>query len=874
MRFGCSDDRFGDQRRDERAAGPAVAMTRNASYLLLARLVSAASTLVLLAYVGHSLGGAALGVVGVGLAMGALLSAITDAGSASLLIREGAREPRDLGRLFVAMSIWRIVALPIAALLLWLVISATISTRPMAVFLVALGLAVQQFAELTRAVFIARQEMHISSIHGALENTCWLLLTVSLLASGRSLEVAFGAGVLVFVTSTVLGVAVNRWYGLREMAIPPRTDLVRLLRSAAPFAAFMIVGIAYSRIDALLIGALIPTGALVAAGAYVSATRLLAGFEYIPEAVSRASFPRLATAFKEGPERLTAELRPDVAFLLILGIPIPFLMAVAGSSLMMIIFGPEIAPYAWLVVPLGAVVPLRFLAHLFGMTLTSSDSQGRRVYAVVAALGLVLVLDVLLVPVIGVAGAVVGSLAASIVVFSVYLSQVVHRVGSFRLTALVARCLALAGFLTAAALMIRATIGPGPAAGILIGGYLLGLLLTGDINLPRAALRSSTARPLPRRAILFLHPADEGYGADRVLLAAVTAAREAGWEARVMLPDDQPPGWLTAQLTAIGVEVTRGPLAVARRRYLALRGLPRYAAELWRARRHVRRVADEWRPSLVHVNTTALLVGAIIGRPAGAPVVWHVHEIVIRPRGLAWLFRVGPALTAERVIAISEAVRRWVSIVPWRRARVIRVYNGIDAGDPRPWRPAGGPVVVAFIGRLNRWKGAEVLVDAVAGMGAGEQAAQFLIAGDAPPGEEWRVAELQERIVRAGVADRVQLVGYCDDVPAFLDTVDVVVVPSIWPEPFGLVTTEAMRAGCAVIATDHGAAPELLDGGSCGLLVPPDDVSALADALERLRHDPGLRRRLGAAARSRIETVFNREQFVTGLLHVYESAAA
>lgn len=463
-------------------------MNRNAAYLLGARLISAGTTLVLLAYVGHTQGGAALGVAGVGLAMGALLSAITDAGTASLLIREGAREPRDLGRLLVGMTLWRLIALPVAASALWFVIHATISTRPDAVFLVALGLAVQQFAELTRAVFIARQEMHVSSLHSAAENVTWLLATAGMLAAGTSLEAAFAGGLAVFIVSTLVGVALTYAYGVR-MEIPVLSDLRRLLREAAPFAAFMIVGVAYSRIDALLVGALIPVGALAAAGAYFSAARLLAGLEYIPEAISRASYPRLAKAFQMGTDRLAAELRPDVAFLIIVGLPIPFVMFIGGSWLMTGVFGPDVGPYAWLVVPLSAVLPLRFLAHLFGMALTSTDAQVRRVIAVLAALGLVLILDVIFIPRIGVAGAVLGSITASSVVFLVYLTQVLERTGALALLPLVVRCLAVAAFTTMFAYVLEPVVGPPAAGAILLGTYLIALIALGDIRLPTGRLR-------------------------------------------------------------------------------------------------------------------------------------------------------------------------------------------------------------------------------------------------------------------------------------------------------------------------------------------------------------------------------------------------
>jgi O-antigen/teichoic acid export membrane protein len=462
---------------------------RNAAFLLAARLISAGTTLALLSYVGHTQGGAALGVLGVGLAMGALLSAITDTGTASLLIREGAREPRDLGRLLVAMAIWRVVLLPIAAGALWFTIAATISTRPTAVFLVALGLAVQQFSELTRAVFVARQDMHVSSLHSAAENLCWLLVTVGLLAGGASLEMAFGAGVLVFVASTAVGISLIVIYHVPDLEIPALADLRRLFRELAPFAAFMVVGVAYSGIDTLLVGALVPVGALPVAGAYASAARLLAGLEYIPEAVSRASYPRLATAFIAGHGQLLAELRPSISFLIVVGLPLPFAMLVAGPWLMVALFGRDVAQFAWIVIPLSAVLPLRFLAYLFGMTLTSSNAQERRVAAVLVALGLVLVLDLLLIPRIGVAGAVVGSVAASIAVFAVYATQVTHHAAGIDVGPLVARCFAVVVVATLLGLALRAIVGPPLAALLMMAAYCAGLMILGDIRLPRGRLR-------------------------------------------------------------------------------------------------------------------------------------------------------------------------------------------------------------------------------------------------------------------------------------------------------------------------------------------------------------------------------------------------
>ena len=370
--------------------------------------------------------------------------------------------------------------------------------------------------------------------------------------------------------------------------------------------------------------------------------------------------------------------------------------------------------------------------------------------------------------------------------------------------------------------------------------------------------------------MLVAHAADEAYGADRVLLQALTGLAARGWQPTVVLPDDTAPGWLSERLGEAGIAVRRGPLAVARRRYLRPLAMPAYMVALWRARRFLRRAATEVDAAVIHVNTSALLVGAIVGRPGGARVVWHVHEIVVRPAALAWLFRVVPPWRADRVVAVSDAVRRNLARWSWARHRVVVVHNGLPARTtPLPDR--GGPhqPVVAYVGRLNRWKGYEVFVDAVAQVAARAPTARFVMAGDPPPGEAWRADDLADRITAAGLDSRIERLGRVDDGAAVFDAADIAVVPSTWPDPLPTVVLEAMRAGCAVVASDHGGAPEMLEAGVSGQLVPPGDATALAAAIGSLLDDEARRSAMGAAAARRVAEVFTVERAVAGLEAVY-----
>jgi glycosyltransferase involved in cell wall biosynthesis len=284
----------------------------------------------------------------------------------------------------------------------------------------------------------------------------------------------------------------------------------------------------------------------------------------------------------------------------------------------------------------------------------------------------------------------------------------------------------------------------------------------------------------------------------------------------------------------------------------------------------VRTAAIRHRADVIHVNTSALLVGAILGRPGGARLVWHVHEIVVRPRPVAWLFRLAPPLRADRVIAISDAVRRHLTPLGRFHRRVTTVHNGLPLRPPTPPADRHREPLVACVGRLNRWKGQADFLAAAALLAGRFPTARFLIAGDPPPGEPERLAELETQRRAAGLEDRVELAGFVEDGAAIFERAAVAVVPSLWPEPFGLVVLEAMQAGSAVVATDHGGAAEMIEHERSGLLVPPADPERLAAAIARILDNPAFGEALGTAARARAEREFGVAAMLDGIERVYD----
>jgi glycosyltransferase involved in cell wall biosynthesis len=176
------------------------------------------------------------------------------------------------------------------------------------------------------------------------------------------------------------------------------------------------------------------------------------------------------------------------------------------------------------------------------------------------------------------------------------------------------------------------------------------------------------------------------------------------------------------------------------------------------------------------------------------------EKVRIVPRGADTKFFDPAAVSPERVIQLSEA-----------------------------WRVPDDATVVMLPGRLTRWKGHKVMLEALSRLESREGLRCIMVGSD--QGREAYVKELQEDIVRLGLESVVHLPGDCRDMPAAFMLADLVVSASTDAEAFGRVIVEAQAMGRPVIATDHGAARETVTHGENGWLVTPNDASALVNVM-------------------------------------------
>ncbi len=191
----------------------------------------------------------------------------------------------------------------------------------------------------------------------------------------------------------------------------------------------------------------------------------------------------------------------------------------------------------------------------------------------------------------------------------------------------------------------------------------------------------------------------------------------------------------------------------------------------------------------------------------------------------------------------------------------------------KSWNMGGEDFVVLLPGRLTRWKGQSVLIEALSILKkeSGLGRIHAVLAGDAQ-GRDAYEAELQKAIADGGLSDRVRIAGHISDIATAYGAADVVLSTSTEPEAFGRVAAEASAMAKPVIASDHGGARETVLPGVTGLLVPPGDASALADAIRNITAMPvNLRDQMGAAGRAQIVRNFSNERMCADTIALYRS---
>jgi glycosyltransferase involved in cell wall biosynthesis len=306
--------------------------------------------------------------------------------------------------------------------------------------------------------------------------------------------------------------------------------------------------------------------------------------------------------------------------------------------------------------------------------------------------------------------------------------------------------------------------------------------------------------------------------------------------------------------------------------------------------RHVRRPVSPWRdllgllellrllrqeqPQIVHVNSAkAAVLGRLAAWLARVPIrVYTVHGwAFLAHGGLAsaayrWIERALRPLTTVTVCVSENERQAGLAARACEERTTIVIRNGVSKGALDVAKPKSTRPRLVMVGRLQAPKDPITLVRALALVSARDLEA--VLVGDGP-----QRAAVADEIQRLGLDSAVRLLGERTDVQELLATADVFVL-STRSEGLPLSVLEAMAAGLPVVASDVGGIPELVADGVSGVLVPPGDPDALAEAIERLLENSPLAQQLGLAGRRRVLENFDLEAVREAHLALYRRMLA
>ena len=384
-----------------------------------------------------------------------------------------------------------------------------------------------------------------------------------------------------------------------------------------------------------------------------------------------------------------------------------------------------------------------------------------------------------------------------------------------------------------------------------------------------------TETPRPVKVAIVM-PHGQMAGAERVLLELLAATPPGG--VVVCAPLHSPLG---TAVTALGHQIRDFSLSKFRDT-----GPWRYPASYARALRTLRRTVLDERIEVIHAFVAFTIKVVIpVARITSTPAVVSVHEMTTSEsigRLRSWSQRYLASRSAYRITAVSQYVATALLSIGYPSDRVVVIYNGMDRSTPRTEQSTaraslGIPersLVFLVVGRLTRWKGQLVAIEAFERfcMSHPDLDADLLVVGGPFEAiDEEYEADLKRRIRDSAAPEHIHMYGYRSDVEAFYDAADVVLVPSIEPEPLGMVVLEAGLGQRPVIVTDLGGAREPVLDGVTGLVVSPT-ADRFEFAMARAA-DPKWREEAGRAARHHIEEQFSRAGFAQKMFAEWATAA-
>jgi len=425
--------------------------------------------------------------------------------------------------------------------------------------------------------------------------------------------------------------------------------------------------------------------------------------------------------------------------------------------------------------------------------------------------------------------------------------------------------------------------------------------------------------------VLYVHSSSQLWGSDRCLYHMLKLIDRRRYQPCVVLPCKGP---LSERIEALGIDIIYPPCMSIVYRFRNPVHCFFYFVKLFIEIIWLTELFKRRRIALVHVNTSSVIGPLIAARLCRVPAICHLREIRVSPRLIGRALATIVNSLANHVISISKAVADFANTGWIKPLSLEIIHDGLDCDEfpisdgfdklttsfrlPIENRKSkianvlGIPPdckVVSVIGRITFWKGIHVFIDAAKIVLRRHPSTYFLIVGAS---DTKQAAKYQKRLKddvrklvvsekkacpergfpQSGVPSRraepsaplpsaegrkggIIFTGFVNDITEVLHRTDIFVLPSVYPEPFGMIVIEAMLAGKPVIATSHGGPIELIEDGKEGFLVKPNEPKQLAEKITVLIKSPSLCKEMGRRAHLHVARDFQMRKTMDSIHRTY-----
>lgn len=381
--------------------------------------------------------------------------------------------------------------------------------------------------------------------------------------------------------------------------------------------------------------------------------------------------------------------------------------------------------------------------------------------------------------------------------------------------------------------------------------------------------------------ILFIHQSADLYGSDKTLLYLVESIKDVV-NPIVVVPEKGP---LTDELHKINIPVFIIPVIKVSRQLFTSLDFLKLPFQIFRALKALKNELGDTKIDLIHSNTIAVFLGALYSKKNKIKHIWHVHEIIKSPKVVAKAYPYLVNWFSDAVIFNSLAsAEHLYQNKPKLKNKSKIIYNGLDRNYP--FLPSEekeilkkeifksinkSSKIIGLVGRINRHKGQKLLLNVFDEIVKTNTNIFLLFIGSTIKSQNYLLEDLKNEISSKNLKERVTIINFQKDIWKFYDCIDIVVVPTTDPEPFGLVALEGMLSKKPVVASNHGGLKEIVLHKKTGLLFEPNNKADLKISLETLLTKEPLIKQYGEAGEIRAKIEFSLEKYINNFKTLYNS---